>query len=276
MATDAKGNPVGTTYNSDGSVNTLASQTGAGAAGGAFSGLASLIGGQLAGPALTNSNYSDAVSNLQNAQNTVASTPVPTTSQMQLVVQNYVNQGLLTPTQAQAALQNPSLLNNIKTDPTLTNSQYSTLGQLNNIANNGGLSPAMQAQLAEIQGSNAAQESGANAATMQQAQERGMGNAGTTLLGQLVNNQNAAANNYKQGLGVAAQGQTNALNALTQGSNLATTMQTNSFNQQAQQDAAQNAINQLNMGKLEHQCIWWRICDCPICKRCLKINLDSS
>ncbi len=248
---DAKGNPL-----TDANGNALpgvtpaqitAAQTASNAgAGGMFSGLASMIGGQLAGPALTNPNYSNAVNNLQNAQNTIAATPVPTTAQMQLVVQNYVNQGLLTPTQAQAVIQNPNALNSIMTNPALTDAQYQSLGQLQNIASNGGMTPAMQAQMAQIQGQNAAQESGANAATMQQAQERGMGNAGTTLLGQLTNNQNAASNNYQQGLGVAAQGQQNAMSALSQGAGLANTMQQNSFNQQAQQAAATNAINQFN------------------------------
>lgn len=243
--TDASGNPV-----AGASPQALAAASANGAsantAGGLFSGLASMVGGQLLGPTLTNSNYTSAVNNLQGAQNAIAATPTPTTAQMQLVVQNYVNQGILTPAQATAIQQNPSALNSIMTNPNLTNAQYSALGQLQNIASNGGLSPQMQAQMAAIQGQQGATEAGANAATMQQAQMRGMGNAGTTLLGQLQNNQGAASNAYQQGLGVAAQGQQNALNALTQGSNLATTMQGNQYSQAANTAAAQNAINQFN------------------------------
>ena len=220
--------------------------------GSGFSGLASMLGGQLLGPALTNPNYSNAVSTLQNAQNQINSTAVPSTDQMQLVVQNYVNQGILTPEQANAVKQDPNALNSIMTNPDLTNAQYTALGQLQNISNNGGISPAMQAQLASIQGSNSAQARGANEAAMQQAQERGMGNSGMNLLAQLTNNQNAATNNFNQGLGVAAQGQNNMLNALTQGSNLANTMQNNSFNQQAQQAAATNAINQFNANNAQN------------------------
>jgi hypothetical protein len=248
---DASGNPL-----TDAQGNALpgitpqqiqAAQTASNAgAGGVFSGLASMIGGQLLGPTLTNPNYQNAVNNLQGAQNTLAATPVPTTAQMQLVVQNYVNQGILTPTQAQAVMQDPNALNSIMTNPDLTNAQMQSLGQLQNIAANGGLSPQMQAQMAAIQGQQGATEAGANAATMQQAQMRGMGGAGTTLLGQLTNNQGAASNAYQQGLGVASLGQQNALNALTQGAGLANTMQQNSFNQQAQQAAATNAINQFN------------------------------
>lgn len=251
MATNLTQDANGNLLDANGNI-VSGSQTPGAAAGGAFSGLASLVGGQLLGPSITNPNFQNAVGTLQSAQQQIQATATPSAQQLQLIVQNYVDQGILTPAQAQAVQQNPNALQTIMTNPALTNDQMSALSSLQQIANGSGITPQMAAQLNQITEKNAADARGQNAATMQQAQERGMGNSGTTLLGNLTNNQSEAANNYNEGLGVAAQGQTNALNALTSGANLAGNMQAQSFGQQAQVDAATNAINNFNANNAQN------------------------
>lgn len=211
-----------------------------------FSSLASMFGGNAIGNATLNPNYQKALDTLKDAQGTIAGTMTPTANDLQLVVQNYVQQGILTPEQGKAYLIQNNAYNDISTDPNLIQTQNNTLGELNKIANNSGLTPQMQAQLLAIQQDNATKARGANDAVLQGAAQRGTLTGGLAQLAQLTNNQAAAQANNLAGTQVAAQGQQNALDALKQAANLAGNMQSTAFNQAAQKAQAQNAINQFN------------------------------
>lgn len=145
--------------------------------------------------------------------------------------------------------QAPSEYNKIATDPAYKESQQQQIAALRNLAANGGRNAASDANLAQIQQSENANARGQRDAILQNAQARGMGGSGASLLAQLSASQNATNNQSMQDLNVRGQDQNNALQAGMGAANLSSNMQNNDWNQQASKAQANDAINRYNSGQ---------------------------
>lgn len=244
--TDANGNPLpGITAAQQAQVS-----AGASSANGLGNSIGSLALGALAAPALgqalTNPNYSNAVTTGQQAQNQLLSTPIPSLQSLSYNPTQTTVAGTLTPTATTAVQTGPNAYNDIQTNPADLAAANNSLGGLQNIAAQGGLGTANAANLQAIQNAEANQSGGQQKAILQSAQQRGMGNSGTTLLGQLLAQQGAATQGNQQGTALAGQEQQQALQALTSAGQLGAGLQSQQYQQGAQAANAQNAIQQYN------------------------------
>lgn len=197
------------------------------------------------GDFLSGGNQGKAADASQAAVDALASLQTPDVTQMQIQLEQLVNQGILTPEQAQTYLQSPSAFNNIQTDPALQQAQQDALSSLQDIGE-GGMTDMDRAQLAQIQQQEQSSARGARDAILQQAQARGAGGSGMELLAQLQNAQDAATRQSARDTDVAGQAQQRALQALQAAGTLGGQMQQQSFNQQAQKAQANDAISQFN------------------------------
>ncbi len=161
-------------------------------------------------------------------------------------IEQLVQQGVITPEDAKAALAGRSEMDNVSTDPRLEAAQMGALDSLQDIANSGGMTTADKANLNQISIDEATKAKGQRDAIIQNAASRGLGGSGLDLMAQLQNEQSAASNKSARDLSVAGTAQQRALDALMQEGTLATNVQNNQFNQQAQKANANDAISKFN------------------------------
>jgi hypothetical protein len=165
---------------------------------------------------------------------------------MKLQLEQLVQQGKISPEEAQTYLQKQSEMSNISLDPKFKNAQLDALSSLQNIGENDGLTAMDQAQLNDIQTQEDTKARGAREAILQNAAARGISGSGVELLNNLTNAQDSATRASQRGFDVAAHAQDRALTALQSAGQLGTTLQTNQFNQEAQKAQANDAINRFN------------------------------
>lgn len=172
----------------------------------------------------------------------------PQLKDLTIQLQQYVQQGQLTPEQAVAQLQKESEMQGIQVPKQVLDAQYDTLNQLKEIVNSKGLTAIDRAQINDIQQKMETEAKGQRLATQQSFAQRGISGAGQELLGQQIADQAAATRSSTAGLNVAALAQQRALDAIKQQGAYASQMGTEDFNRQAEIAKAQNAINQFNTG----------------------------
>lgn len=195
---------------------------------------------------LSGGNQAKAANASQSAADQFGNLQLPDISKMQLQLEQLVQQGVLSPEQAQAYLVEQSDMNNIETDPALFKAQMDALGGLQDISSNEGLTAADRAQLGQIQTQEDSAERGAREAILQNAQARGMGGSGIELLQQFQNQQDSATRKSQKDMDVAAMAQNRALQALQSAGSLGGQIQEQQFGQKAQIAQANDAINKFN------------------------------
>lgn len=170
---------------------------------------------------------------------------LPSIADMELQLQQLVQQGVLTPEEAQAELVGRSEMSGIQTDPALKKAQMDALLGLQEISE-GGLTKMDEANLSRIRNEENTAARGQREAILQNAQSRGMGGSGLELMANLQNSQDAATRASQRDMDVAATAQERALQALIQGGQMGGQMQAQDFNQQAQVAGANDAISKFN------------------------------
>lgn len=198
------------------------------------------------GDFLSGGNQSKAANAQQAAVDQLKNLQLPDVSEMQIQLENMVQQGIITPEQAQTYLVQQSEMNNIQTDPMLHQAQMDALSGLQDISSNNGLTAADRSQLQQIQSQEDAASRGEREAIMQRAQQRGMGGSGIELLQQMQNQQDSATRRSQRDLDVAGMAQTRALQALQQAGTLGGQIQAQDFGQRSQIAGANDAINKFN------------------------------
>ena len=188
----------------------------------------------------------------QDALNAFNAIQTPELKALQVQLQNEVVAGTLTPEQAESSLLSSNAFNQIATDPSLVGAQKQAIQQLQQIGTQGGLTAVDKAQLNDINNAQNQQNQSQNAATMQQAQQRGMGNSDLNAVNQLVNEQGSADRAANSGLNVAAQAQARALQALQGAGTQAGQLQGQEYGQAANAAQAQNAIDLFNKQTLNN------------------------
>lgn len=189
----------------------------------------------------------------QQAVDLLQNTDTPDVNSMTIQLQQLVQQGKITPEEAQTYLQGQSEMNNISLDPKFKNAQLDALSSLQNISDNNGITSADQSQLNQIQTQEDTKARGAREAILQNSQARGVSGSGLELLSQMQNAQDSATRSSQRGFDVAANAQNRALEALKSAGNLGGQLQTNEFNQQAKVADANDAINRFNTTNQQNQ-----------------------
>lgn len=177
----------------------------------------------------------------------------PNVDDQKLQLQQLVQQGVLTPEQAATITLDPSAMAQITTDPNLQKNQMDALLGLQEVANDGGMTTMDKANLQGIQNNEAATAKGNRDSIIQNAEQRGMGGSGLSLLDQLTNAQDSATRRSQQDLTVAGTAQARALQALQDAGTQSGQMQQTQFNQAAQKATAQDAISKFNATNAQNQ-----------------------
>ncbi len=171
---------------------------------------------------------------------------LPDIEEQKLLLQQYVEQGILTPEQAQAQLVGGNAYDDMNLDVEGRDAALASLRGLSDIASNGGMTASDRANLQKIQSQEQAQARGGREAILQNAQARGVGGSGLEMLAKLQNDQDAATRQSTRDLEVAGMAQDRALQALQQAGNLGGQINQQQFGQQAQVADAKNEISKFN------------------------------
>lgn len=195
---------------------------------------------------LSGGNDAKAAAATQAGVDQLSALQTPDVTQMQLELEQLVQQGVITPEQAQAYTVDPSAMNGISTDPALRQAQMDALSGLQDISASGGLTAADRANLSRIQTDEDTKARGSREAILQNAQARGAGGSGLEMLMQMQNAQDAATRASQRDLDVAGMAQERALQALMQRGQLGGQIQAQDFGQKAEIAGANDAISKFN------------------------------
>jgi hypothetical protein len=171
----------------------------------------------------------------------------PSVAQQELVLERMVQEGILTPEDAEYFAANPTAFETIATDPALQDAQMNALMGLQDVAQSGGLNAQAKARLADIAKEEGVRERGGREAIMQQAQARGQGGSGFEMLNLLKNQQESAGRASDRGTQVSADAEARALEALMNSGQMAGNMRSQEFNEKAKKAEAIDALNRFNV-----------------------------
>lgn len=170
---------------------------------------------------------------------------LPEVKDMEVQLEQLVQQGVLSPEDAEAAMAESSQMNGISTDPRLKQAQMDALLGLQDVSE-GGLTDSDEAGLNKIRNQELTTAKGARDAIIQGAQSRGLGGSGLELMAQMQNQQDSATRTSQRDMDIAGQASDRALQALIEGGNLGGKIQAQDFDQQAQVAGANDAIAKFN------------------------------
>jgi len=188
----------------------------------------------------------DASIKLNQAEDVYRNIDLPDIEKMKLQLQQYVDQGMMTPEEAEAQLVGSNGYDSMDLDSSGKAAQMAALQGLQEIGNQGGLTSSDKAKLQEIQNQEQTSARGSREAILQNANARGAGGSGLEMLAQLQNAQDSATRASSRDLNVSAQAQDRALQALQQAGQMGGNINQQQFGQQAAVADSRNAISQFN------------------------------
>lgn len=207
---------------------------------------AGAIGSGLIGKSSSDADRNAAIDAYNQSVKDYQSIGVPPDQAMQLVLQDYQQQGKLTPELEQAIQQGPSSYEGISTDPQYKEAQLQALSSLKGISDRGGTTLTDQANLEKKMGDLSASERGSREAILARTRERGQLGSGLELASQLQSQQQGSQQAHADTLQAQADAEQRALQAISQRGSLSGQMQNQDFGQQSQIAAAKDRINQFN------------------------------
>lgn len=171
---------------------------------------------------------------------------VPTLEEARAQLESLVQQGVLTPEQAQAVLQDASAYSEIQEDPRLRATQIDALNDLSNVVDEGGMDARFRAALYDAGTQQAAESRGANEAIMANARARGIAGSNLESVNRLMAQQAAATRGAAQGVNAAAAAEERRMGALRDQSQLAGSLRDSDYRRASDEAAARDTINRFN------------------------------
>jgi hypothetical protein len=194
---------------------------------------------------LSGGNQSKAEYAANRAVDNLEALQTPDVTEMRLYLEGLVQQGQITPEEAQVYMQEASSAEDITTDPKLKQAQLDALASLQEIGENG-MTAMDRAKLSKIAGQEASADRGRRDQIISNAYERGVGGSGLEVLASLKSGQDASTRQAERDLDVEAMAQERALQALQAGGKLGGEIQSQDFNQELAKSQAKDAINAFN------------------------------
>jgi len=177
----------------------------------------------------------------------------PGIEEQKVILQNLVQQGLVTPEDAATVNLGESAYGGINLDPRAREAQMGALSQLSDIVNAGGLTATDQSRIRDIQDRMETERRGAEGAIMENARERGVGGSNLEIVNRLMANQGAATRASSEGMDAAAQAEQAKLAAIQSMGTLGTGMRGQEFDEAARKAEASDAIARFNAGNKQSQ-----------------------
>jgi hypothetical protein len=215
----------------------------------AIAGIASAASG--IGNLVANTSANDRAAMLQNqALQNWMNVNVPDPAEQRVILEKFVNQGVLDPKLQSAIKQDPSQFEKIVTNAKYQAAQNNALSQLEEIGNSGGLRLQDKAALQESMLENQARDRANRQAISADMQRRGLGGSGFEVASQLQGQQATADRDAQNSLKIAAEAQNRALKAIEGAGQLAGQFRGQDFNEQSARATAADRINQFNTQNL--------------------------
>lgn len=192
------------------------------------------------------SGQSDAMKILQMQMDEFGKLRPPTIAEMQYQLKDLIQQGVITPEDAQVVMADPSAYLDIEEDPTVRKAQLGSLSKLQGIVDSGGMDAQSKADVAEIIRSLDTANKGNREAIVQNAQQRGVGGSGLEMANKLTAAQEASTNASQQGMDAAALAEKRALEAIMNTGQLSTQIRGQDYTKASDKAAAIDAINKFN------------------------------
>lgn len=183
---------------------------------------------------------------LQAALDEISKVQVPTPEALQVKLQQYVQQGIITPEDAEASLIEMNAYDGLSPNAQARGAQMSALQGLQEKIDAGGLTDVDRSRIQQTLDNVNNDQRGQQLSIMEDARRRGTSGSGVELANRLMSQQSAASMAGRQGMDIAALAEQAKMEAMKQAATLGGQIETNDWNQQSQKAAAQNAINQFN------------------------------
>jgi hypothetical protein len=195
---------------------------------------------------LSGGKIGDATDMLRNAGRNISAIETPDLASLIPQLQLQVQQGLMTPAQAQAALQQASEMAGVNSNAATLQGAMTGLNQLGDIADSGGLTQADQAVQTSLMNATNADRAQQLQAVLQRMQQQGLAGSGAELAARLSNQQGAANSNAETAAKIAQAAQARALEAMKAGVAGNTNLNQQMFDQAAAKAKAQDVVNAAN------------------------------
>lgn len=209
--------------------------------------MAALVGGALAAGSLLGGKKGGGGNDaLRQAIAEFSNVRIPSPEEMKVKLQELVQQGVISPEQAEAVLVNGSNFENVSTDPRLRAAQLGALNQLQDISEGGGMTDIDRARTRDIQDTFETENRGAQGAIMEDAKRRGTYGSGVELANRALAGQAAAGRASRAGTDVAAEAQKRAMEAILQTGNLSGNIRSQDYGEAAKKAAAMDEIAKFN------------------------------
>lgn len=183
----------------------------------------------------------------ERAQGIIERVEVPELRSLILDLGELVEIGELTPTQADAVLQESTGYDDIALDPELQRAQYQTLQRLSEVADADGLDARSMSRLREAQAIEDQRLQGDIGAIEQREARRGEMTSNADFVNNLIAAQSSANRMADQGFDAAALAEQNAMDASMARANLAGGMESAQYGREADKARARDAISQFNV-----------------------------
>lgn len=194
---------------------------------------------------LSGGNFGKGSEMAQSAVDAIRNMPTYDPKSAQIILGRAVEQGELTPEQAQNFLLDYSAMEGVAADPATVQAQREALAYFQDVAKNG-LTAADKAQLETVMIQENANERGNREAILQNMAARGQLGSGQEIASKLVSQQGSANRNFAAGTSLASQAQQRALQAMTQAGSYASNLRSQDVAEQTQKAQAADAIAAFN------------------------------
>lgn len=183
---------------------------------------------------------------LEEALRYFTAVQVPTVEEQQVQLDQMVQQGVITPEQAEYYKADPSAYESMVVDPRGREAELMALDKLQGIIGSGGMDAQARARLSQIQDQIGTSSRGAREAIMQNANERGIGGSGFELVNKLTEQQGSATRANQAAVQAAADAEQRALQAISQSATVGSNVRGQDYAQEAAKASAIDAINKFN------------------------------
>ncbi len=195
---------------------------------------------------LSGGDINSATGFLENAGKNIAAITPPDLQALIPKLQLQVQQGLITPAQMQAAIQQASQMAGVTSNQGTLQGAETGLKGLEDVAQHGGATQADQAAINASMNATNANNAQNTKAVVQRLQEQGLGGSGAELAARIGGTQAGANANAAAGATIAQQEQQRALDAMKSGVTGNTALNAQEFQQAADKAKAQDAVNAAN------------------------------
>ena len=212
----------------------------------ALIGAGGAIASSLIGKGAADDKRSAAQAQMQEAVKYLESIGVPSVEAQQIVLEEYRNEGMLTPELEQTFLQTENAYDDIQLTPQYKEAQLGALDSLRGIVDSGGRSLTEQANLERYLSQASQADRGRREAAKSRLGARGQLGSGLELLADLQSAQDANQTGHQAALEAAANQEQRALDAIRMGGAMGAQFGQQEFGQQSEIAKSRNLISQFN------------------------------